>query len=229
MTQQQMKEGDTFTPNNWDDAHPGRFLKSVHLGGKELTLTITKVWVEHMGMKVDKKTGIKTPDLKNMLAFKEDERHYSLQKTNEIVLAEMFDITNPALLVGKRVTFKPDTDKFGNDTVGAIRIAGSPDIAGDMTIVVRYAEKTRRPSKTFHVRRTQVPGGPVKQSQQDDDGATPEQLESALSRIAAAIDAQALDELSAMYKPVQWSKGQRAQVGQAFAARRASVSGGDNV
>lgn len=197
-------------PTDWDELYPGRFFKAGDLRGEHLELEISAVDLEML-------ESDKGARIKGTLKFRNQDKGLALNKTNGSCLKAMFG-RSVQQWVGKRVVWFPTTTKLGPKTEPCIRIFGSPDIAADMTVEIILPK--RKPIQML----VKATGQRRQQVQQEDDGATPDQLESALARIAAAIDAQALDELSAMYKPVQWSKGQRAAVGQAFASRRQEVS-----
>lgn len=197
-------------PTDWDELYPGRFFKAGDLRGEHLELEISAVDLEML-------ESDKGARIKGTLKFRNQEKGLALNKTNGSCLKAMFG-RSVQQWVGKRVVFFPTTTKLGPKTEPCIRIFGSPDIASDMTVEIVLPK--RKPQqmlvKATGQRRQQV-------QQVETEEATPDQLESALTRIAAAIDTQALDELAGMYKPVQWSKAQRTQVGEAFKSRRAAV------
>lgn len=144
------EEGE-FPISSYDDLHPGRFLKCGHLRGENRTLTVVRFKGEKMGMKDGK------PVVNGIMSFKEIDKQYATQKTNEALLRAMFG-DDPAAVVGKRVTLRPGTTRGkGGKTVDAIRIAGSPDMTEDkIERTVEYAERSGRRPETFTLTRTRL-------------------------------------------------------------------------
>lgn len=211
-----LKDGDTFTPSSWDEAHPGRFLNYTHieLAGGSLTLTIDKVFAERMGMKNN------APEVRNILAFRETAQQYATQKTNEALIVAMFG-PRPGDLIGKRVTFVVGTD-FRPDIKAngpVIRIGGSPDIDGDREVTVTYSQKSRRAPKTFRLRKTA--GGPTstEQAPADDTGLGAEALAQAVTAIETADDA-ALEAVISALREKPWSRDESRAIKGAIGKRR---------
>lgn len=127
-------------PSSWDEMFPGRFLKAGLFKGKAVTLTIEDVTLELL-------PSDKGPDqTRGVLSFKQTPMQLAINKTNGLCLRAMFGKV-PAEWVGKRVTFVPELDKFGKETVDAIRIQGSPDIESALSVEIkmpRKKPKTRR-------------------------------------------------------------------------------------
>jgi hypothetical protein len=144
------EEGE-FPISSYDDLHPGRFLKCGHLKGEPRTLTIARYKGEKMGMKNGR------PQVQGIMTFKEIEKQYCTQKTNEALLRVMFG-DDPMAIVGKRVTFRPGkTRGKGGVVVDAIRVAGSPDMTvSQIEHTVEYAEKSMRKPETFTLARTKI-------------------------------------------------------------------------
>ncbi len=107
-------------PTSYDALFPGRFLKAGLFDGKEVTLTIVDLIQEGL-------EGEKGVEQKSIILFKETELQLILNRTNAECLRNMIG-KKVREWTGKRVTFMPDTDRFGSDTVDCIRIAGSPDL-----------------------------------------------------------------------------------------------------
>lgn len=133
-------------PVNFDELFPGRFLKAGLFAGKSPTLTISDYDLDKLPQDDgrDKARGI--------ISFRETEMQLALNSTNGQCLKAMFG-TTLANWVGKRVTFctEKDRDPGGGGMVDAIRVAGSPDIAEDMTVEVKLP---RRKPKTRTLKRT---------------------------------------------------------------------------
>lgn len=126
---------------DYDQLFPGEFLKAGLFRARPVTLTISGVEVRDLP--TDK--GGEKP--RGIISFSETPMSLVLVKTNGEVLRAMF---GPRVQewIGKHVTFFCGSDRFGGQTVDAIRIQGSPDIAGPMTVVVEYK---RRKSQTFNL------------------------------------------------------------------------------
>jgi len=135
---------DVRRPALYDEMFPGRFLRAGLFDGKTRTLTITDVVIEELP------TDKGEMQTKGILHFEQTNMQLSLNKTNGTCLKAMFgnQVKN---WVGKRVTFCSEKDKFGKDTVDAIRIKGSPDIDQDIDVEIRMPKKKpkmRRLTKT---------------------------------------------------------------------------------
>lgn len=124
-------------PVDWDELYPGRFLKAVEFKGKKVTLTMASVVLEEL-------VGDKGPQIKGVIAFKETEKQWALNKTNGICLKEMFG-KKVQEWVGRRVTLFPD-QWDGED---CIRVWGSPELDADREVTIQLPRK--RPfKKTMH-------------------------------------------------------------------------------
>lgn len=131
-------------PVDWDELYPGRFIKAGEFKGKKPTLTITEV-------KIDELIGDKGPQIKGVIAFKETEKQWALNKTNGICLKDMFG-RKVQEWVGKRVTLFAGTW----DGEECIRVWGSPELTEDKEVQVALPRK--RPFKmTMHA---VTPSGP---------------------------------------------------------------------
>lgn len=135
-----MSDEEKKRPGSWDEMFPGRFLKAGLFKGKAVTLTIEDVTLEQL-------PSDKGPDqTRGVLSFKQTPMQLAINKTNGLCLRAMFGKV-PAEWVGKRVTFVPELDKFGKETVDAIRIQGSPDLSEAIGVEIRMPRKkpkTRR-------------------------------------------------------------------------------------
>ncbi|HYQ47108.1 MAG TPA: hypothetical protein VER11_34295 [Polyangiaceae bacterium] len=121
-------------PSSWDEMFPGRFLKAGLFKGKAVTLEISDVTLEEL-------PSDKGPDqTRGVLSFKQTPLQLAINKTNGLCLRKMFG-TKPVEWIGKRVTFVPELDKFGKETVDAIRIQGSPDIESAIDVEIRMPRK----------------------------------------------------------------------------------------
>jgi hypothetical protein len=147
-------------PVDWDELFPGRFLKAGDFKGKKVTLTMASVKIEEL-------IGDKGPQIKGVIAFKETEKQWALNKTNGICLKEMFGRKVPEW-EGKRVTLFPDTW----DGELCIRVWGSPELETDKEVTISLPRK--RPFKKV-MHKVSAPAA-VKSSSKSaaDEGAQPD-------------------------------------------------------
>jgi hypothetical protein len=127
-------------PVDYDELFPGRFLKAGLFNGRQVTLTIKDVDAEPLPQDNgrDRTRGV--------LSFRETDKQLVLNSTNGQCIRAMFGRRVPDW-IGKRITFAPEKDKFGRETVDAIRIAGSPDLKSPIDAEIRLPRKkpkTRR-------------------------------------------------------------------------------------
>lgn len=156
-----MSNDERKRPSSWDEMFPGRFLKAVLFKGKAVTLEITDVTLEEL-------PSDKGPDqTRGVLSFKQTPMQLAINKTNGLCLRKMFG-TKPIEWIGKRVTFVPEQDKFGKETVDAIRIQGSPDMASAIDVEIRMLRKKPK------MRRLIVTGKGAKAPEQERDSTVPE-------------------------------------------------------
>lgn len=120
-------------PQNFDQLFPGRFLKHGLLRG-DTTVTISAVDREVLeGERGDEETTI--------LSFAESPKMLVVCKTNGLCLRGMFG-TRVQEWVGKRVTLYADTTiRFGPETVGGVRLRGSPDIAAPVSVEIKLKKR----------------------------------------------------------------------------------------
>lgn len=119
---------------SYSELFPGRFVKADLLNGREVTVTVASVNVD------DLPTEKGTVEKRGIVRFRETERALVLNRTNAECLKAMF---GPELAAweGKRVTLYPTKARLGPETVDAIRVRGSPDLAADLTFELRLPRK----------------------------------------------------------------------------------------
>lgn len=114
----------------------GRFIKSVELQGKDVTLTIADVVIEELE---ETKGGVKK---KGVVLFKERDRGWVLNRTNVEALKAMWGRDTEAWK-NRRVTIYPAPQR--NPSTGemgtAIRVRGSPDLDRDMEFTLVLPRK----------------------------------------------------------------------------------------
>jgi hypothetical protein len=130
---------------DFDRLFPNKFLKAGEFDGRAVTLTIASVALETLVPASPGKKGEKTKktETKAIVHFKETPKWLALNKTNALCLKAMWGRDTGAW-VGKRVTLFPDMIQQFEGRDIAIRVKGSPDIAGPVTFTLRLARKTPR-------------------------------------------------------------------------------------
>ena len=137
-------------PASFDEMFPGRFLKAGLFKDKPVTLTISDVTIEALP---SDKGGDQT---RGIIHFKQTPMQLCLNKTNGVCLRKMFG-NRPLEWVGKRVTFVPEKDKFGSETVDAIRIQGSPDLESAVEVEIRMPRKKPKKRRLVVTGKAQAP------------------------------------------------------------------------
>lgn len=94
---------------------PSDYLAAVEFKGRDVTLTIVKVFKDELKMRGGKS------ELKPVLSFRETKKKLVLNKTNADSIAEMYG-TEATEWVGKRVTFYPTKTQCGRETVDCVRV-----------------------------------------------------------------------------------------------------------
>src|SRR5512137_2253515 len=151
---------------DFDMLYPKRFLKAGMFGGRDVTLTISKVFREVL-------EGDKGPKMTAILSFAERPQQLTLNVTNGTCIKEMFG-RETDLWVGKRVTLFPMNYKSQHGDL-AIRVRGSPDLQAPVTFTLKLARKKPR-ELTMLVTRTGS-AKPVPQTQPDDAPPPPSDLD----------------------------------------------------
>lgn len=124
----------------YGELYPGRFLRALDLGKTKPVYTIARVLRDDL-------EGDKGPEPKVIVVFQEVAQAWVMSKINGTCLRAMFG-DDVRAWIGKRVclwstdTLMPMPTAKGDDRF-CIRVYGSPDIAGDMT--VEFKVPKRRP------------------------------------------------------------------------------------
>ena len=124
-------------PVDYDELYPGRFLKAGLLAGKHVTLVISAVDTESLPQDDGKLR------IRGVISFDGTDKQLVLNSTNGQCLRAIFG-RKVQDWVGKRVTFCSESDRFGRETVDAIRVYGSPDLTADMTVEINLPRKKPR-------------------------------------------------------------------------------------
>lgn len=139
---------------DYDELFPNRFMKAGEFKGKDVTLKISGVQIEELEGDGGKK-------VKGIISFDRTPKQLVLNKTNGLCLKALFGRRTEDW-VGKRVTFYPaQIDNFG-DVDLAIRVRGSPDIAGPVQVEIKLAKKK---PKTVTLQKTAGAAAPGKKAE----------------------------------------------------------------
>lgn len=122
-------------PLDWDELYPGKYLKAGQLGDRKPTLTIKSVDVERLQ---DDKGADK---IKGVITFVEVPYAWALNKTNGIVLRELFGRALESW-IGKRVTLYRGAVESGSQRgEPAVRVWGTPELERDREVMIDLPRK----------------------------------------------------------------------------------------
>jgi hypothetical protein len=123
---------------NYDQRHPGRFLKAGLFGGKPWTLTIDTVVIEGL----EKEDGTSKDEA--LVSFRETKKQLVLNATNDQTISQMFGTDDDKQWTGRQVTFYAERDASGlSDNGLCIRILGSPELKAPKKLAIKLPR--RRP------------------------------------------------------------------------------------
>jgi hypothetical protein len=163
-------------PIDWDELYPGRFLKAGQLGERKPTVTIKSVDLEELA---DDKGN---PKRKGVITFVELPYQLALNKTNGLLLRELFgrDLNK---WPGRKITLYQGKVESGSQKgEPAVRIWGSPELPQNRTVSIQLPRKrpmqielhavqsrdaTRRPDVARHP--TEQPVEPPVEQHSDDE------------------------------------------------------------
>ncbi len=131
-------------PVDWDELYPGKYLKAGQLAeGKPITLTIKAVDVERLAddKGIDK--------IKGVITFAEIPYHLAMNKTNGLLLRELFGRVLDKW-VGRKVTiYRGEVESGSQKGQPAVRVWGSPELTEDRVVKVQLPRK-RPMNMTLH-------------------------------------------------------------------------------
>ena len=99
-----------------NDAYPSRFLTADDLGGKDVTVQISKVELEEIGQGPDKST-------KLVLSFAGKSKQFVVNKTNARTIGKVLNDEETDNWIGKKITIGPREVEFQGNMVWAIRVS----------------------------------------------------------------------------------------------------------
>lgn len=117
---------------DYETLFPGRFIKSVDLKGRDVTLTVRAIRAEDIDGKP-----------KAIVTFDGTKKELVLNRTNAEAVKLMFGRETDNWL-GKRLTIYPATipDPFQGGSTTAIRVRGSPDITKPASATIQRGRKS---------------------------------------------------------------------------------------
>lgn len=113
-----------MTIKRWSEVSNARFIAADEFEGRDVTLTIKDIFVEDM-TDFDGE-----PGKAGIVAFQETERQWRLNSTNRARMATIWP--HPSDAIGRKVTLYAAPEPK-SPTGLAVRVKGSPDLAGDTT------------------------------------------------------------------------------------------------
>lgn len=114
---------------DFDELYPGRFLKAGEFKGRVVTLTVTDVDIEDLGVG-------KQAKVKGYITFAETKKQLCLNKTNGLCIKAMFGRRTGGWIGHKLMLFP---SPYEGDI--AIRVWGSPELAADQVIDINLPNK----------------------------------------------------------------------------------------
>lgn len=137
---------------------PSDYLSAVEFLGRDVTLTVARVFIDELKMRGGKS------EQKPVLTFKETKKKLVLNKTNADSIAVMYG-SEAGAWVGKRVTFYPTKTQCGRDTVDCIRVRETvPSAKPNGAAKTKPAEQQQPPSDhtdTFPAEEGSIPFDPA--------------------------------------------------------------------
>jgi hypothetical protein len=131
----------------WADYYDRQYLTGDALPAEGRTFTI----VDKSRDEVEGKDG---KEHKLALTFSDGNR-FLVNVTNATYIEHLFGSKFPSDWIGRKVTLQFDPSvKFGKDTVGGIRVIGSPDI--DKPVTFQFQENSRKKPRTVTLQPTKT-------------------------------------------------------------------------
>jgi hypothetical protein len=122
-------------PDNYETMYPSRFMKGKGFKGKRLLFTIKAIFGEDLLSSEDEATKQEW-----VTQFEETRLEWVMNKTNAYCLFRMFG-GDPHSWVGRRIVLYAVSGVWFGEKAEAIRVFGSPDIAEDLPITLRFLRK----------------------------------------------------------------------------------------
>jgi hypothetical protein len=131
-------------PGSYSEMYPSRFLKADMLKGRKITMTIKAIFGEDLMSAEDEAT---KPEW--IVQFAERPFEWVMNKSNAFCLYRMFG-GDPHTWVGHKVTLFPQPGTWFGEKGEAIRVWGSPELAEDMPITLKFLRKKKERNMVMH-------------------------------------------------------------------------------
>lgn len=171
-------------PGSYSEMYPSRFLKADMLKGKKVTLTIKAIFGEDL-TDADENT---KPEW--IVQFSERPLEWVMNKTGAYCLFRMFG-GDPHTWVGHKVTLFPQPGTWFGEKGEAIRVWGSPELAEDLPITLKFLRKKKDRNMVMHRVETK-------------NGAAPETKPEA--QTSPKSDLVATERMAQMFALLGWNK-----------------------
>jgi hypothetical protein len=142
-------------PDSYSTMYPSRFLRADMLKGKKITLTIKSIFGEDL---LSSEEEAAKPEW--IFQFLERPIEWVCNKSNAYCMFRMWG-GDPRSWVGKRVTLFGQPGMWFGEKGEAIRVWGSPDLAEDLPITLRFLRKKKDRNMVMHRTETKAAGQAV--------------------------------------------------------------------
>jgi hypothetical protein len=130
-------------PDSYETMYPSRFMKGASFKGKKLLFTIKAIFGEDLLSSEEEDTKQEW-----ITQLEETRFDWVMNKTNAYCLYRMFG-GDPHSWVGKRIVLYAVPGVWFGEKSEAIRVYGSPDIAEDLPITLRFLRKKKDRNMTM--------------------------------------------------------------------------------
>lgn len=131
-------------PGSYSEMFPGRFLKADAMKGKKVTLTIKAIFGEDLVSAEEEQAKAEW-----IVQFAERPLEWVMNKTNAYCLFRMFG-GDPQSWIGRKVTLFPKPGTWFGEKGEAIRVWGSPELAEDLPITLKFMRKKAEKNMVMH-------------------------------------------------------------------------------
>jgi hypothetical protein len=130
-------------PGSYSEMYPSRFLKADMFKGRKITMTIKAIFGEDLR---DAEDQIKQEWI---VQFEEKKFEWVMNKTGAFCLFRMFG-GDPHSWVNRKITLFPQAGMWFGEKGEAIRVWGSPELAEDMPITLKFMRKKSERNMVMH-------------------------------------------------------------------------------
>ena len=151
---------------HYDELYPGRFLKSATL--------LEPRTIRIIGLRGEALEGDDGTKAKGVLRYRDAQGEGEIVwcRTNAVLTEHALGTADFGEWAGRLITIWYDPDvRFGSETVGGIRVYGSPELARDIEVGIKRPRRKKR--EMYRLRRTDKHGRPVAPGTAQDAPAAP--------------------------------------------------------